>query len=77
MRSTPPWDGPVIQGMIMAEDTKHEAVEKRANDVIADIVAGRVIRPTRKALSDALDRAKSGDKVVDAIGSSKRGPYNR
>jgi hypothetical protein len=67
----------MIQGMMMTEDTQHEAVEKRANDVIADIVAGRVIRPTRKALSDALDKARSGDKVVDAIGSSRRGPYTR
>ena len=47
--------------------TDYDSVQKRVNDVVADIVSGRVIRPQRKILSDALDRAKSGDSVHDAL----------
>lgn len=53
------------------EGTDYESVSKRVNDVIQDIQAGRVIRPQRRELSDALDRASSGDKVNDAIGRSR------
>jgi hypothetical protein len=54
-----------------SDSQEYEAVAKRVNDVITDIVAGRVIKPLRKQLTDVLDRASSSDKVHDAIGRSR------
>ena len=54
------------------KDDSYEAVTKRVSDVLQDIQGGKVIRPQRKQLSDALDKAGSGDKVHDAIGGSKQ-----
>lgn len=53
-------------------DNSHDAVTKRATDLIGDIANGRVIRPQRKLIAEALDKAASGDKVNDAIGRSTR-----
>jgi hypothetical protein len=58
-------------GKTADKSESYEEVTKRVNDVLGDITAGRVIRPQRKLLSDALDRASSGDKVNDAIGRSR------
>lgn len=59
------------QGQTEDKSKSYEEVSKRVNEVLGDIASGRVIRPQRKELSDALGRAASGDKVNDAIGRQR------
>lgn len=65
------WGLERLFGISAAEDTDYEAVAKRVDSVIDDISKGRVIRPQRKQLSDALEKAGTGDKVHDAIGRGR------
>lgn len=57
-----------------AEDSNSDsAISQRANDFVADVIAGRVTRPDRHKASEALEKAGKGDKVGDAIGRAGKG----